>query len=167
MFFKLSYLSSNLGLTLDYLNPASNNPALKWTSYVLAACSKANRMLGFIRRSAFDIHDQRARKLLYLSLVRSNLAYCSQMWAPQAVNLILDFERIKRCATKFILPLPYRSELSKFPYWHDFLDLVPVLKCSVSLSDLLFQSLIPLDPWRTVSFKGTPVEYDSGQRRHL
>ena len=158
--FKLSYLNSNLGLTLDYLNPASNNPALKWTSYVLAACSKANRMLGFIRRSAFDIHDQRARKLLYLSLVRSNLAQCSQMWAPQAVNLILDFERIK-------ISLPYRSELSQFPYWHDFLDLVPVLKCSVSLSDLLFQSLIPLDPWRTVSFKDTPVEYDLGQHRHL
>ena len=27
LFFKLSYLSSNLALTLGYLNPASNNPA--------------------------------------------------------------------------------------------------------------------------------------------
>ena len=51
---------------------------LKWNSQVLAACSKANRMLGFIRRSAFDTHDQRVRKLLYTSLVRSNLAYCSR-----------------------------------------------------------------------------------------
>ena len=69
---------------------------LKWNSQVLAACSKAYWMLGFLRRSAFDTHDQRARKLLYLSLVCSNLAYCSQMWAPQAVNLILDIERIQR-----------------------------------------------------------------------
>ena len=72
----------------------------------------ANRLLGFLRRSAFETHDQRARKLLYLSLVRSNLEYCSQMWAPQAANLILDIERIQRRATKFIPPLPYRSEVS-------------------------------------------------------
>ena len=71
---------------------------LKWNSQVLAACSKAKRMLGFLRRSTFDTHDQRARTLLYLSLVRSNLAYCSQVWAPQAVNLILDIERIQRRA---------------------------------------------------------------------
>ena len=48
----------------------------------------------------------------YLSLVRSNLEYCSQMWAPQAANLILDIERIQRRATKFIPSLPYRSEVS-------------------------------------------------------
>ena len=67
---------------------------LKWNSQVLATYSKANRMHGFLRRSAFDTHDQRARKLLYLSLVRRNLAYRSQVWAPQAVYLILVKERI-------------------------------------------------------------------------
>ena len=85
---------------------------LKWNSQVLAASSKANRMLGFLQRSAFDTHDQRAPKLLYLSVVRSNLAYCSHVWAPQAVYLIFDIERIQRWATKFILSLPYRSEFS-------------------------------------------------------
>ena len=85
---------------------------LKCNSQVLAACLKAKRMLGFLRRSAFDTDDQRARKLLYLSLVRSNLAYCSQVWVSQAVNLILDIERIQRRATKFIRSLPYRSEVS-------------------------------------------------------
>ena len=85
---------------------------LKCNSQVLAACSKAKRMLGFLRRSAFDTDDQRARKLLYLSLVRSNLAYCSQVWVSQAVNLILDIERIQRRVTKFIRSLPYRSEVS-------------------------------------------------------
>ena len=85
---------------------------LKCNSQVLAACSKAKRMLGFLRRSAFDTDDRRARKLLYLSLVRSNLAYCSQVWVSQAVNLILDIERIQRRATKFIRSLPYRSEVS-------------------------------------------------------
>ena len=119
---------------------------LKWNSQVLAACSKANRMLGFIRRSAFDTHDQRFRKLLYTSLPRSNLAYCSQVWSPQAVNLILDIVRIQGRATKFILSLLYRSEvrykqrllktgLLPLCYWHELLDLVYVFKFLVSLSD--------------------------------
>ena len=64
---------------------------------------KANRMLGFIRRSAFDTHDQRVRKLLYTSLPRSNLTYYSQVWDPEAVSLILDIVRIQRRATKFIV----------------------------------------------------------------
>ena len=68
--------------------------------------------LGFLCRSDFDTHDQRARRPLYLSLVRSSLAYCSHVWAPQAVNLILDIERIQRRATKIILSLPYRSHVS-------------------------------------------------------
>ena len=38
---------------------------LNWNYQVLAACSKVNRMLGVLRRSAFDTHDQRACKLLY------------------------------------------------------------------------------------------------------
>ena len=75
----------------------------------------ANRMLGFLRRSAFETHDHRARKLLYLSLVRSNLAYRSQVWVTQAVYLILDIERIQRRATKFTLSLPYRSVVSYEP----------------------------------------------------
>ena len=60
-------------------------------------------MLGFIRRSAFDTHDQRVRKLLYTSLPRSNLTYYSQVGDPEAVNLILDIVRIQRRATKFIV----------------------------------------------------------------
>ena len=64
---------------------------LKWNSQVLAACS-ANRMLGFLRRSAFDTHDQRAHKLLYMFLVRSNLAYCSQVWALKLLILSLTWK---------------------------------------------------------------------------
>ena len=71
------------------------------------------------------------------------------MWDPQAVNLILDIERIQRRATKFILSLAYRSEVSyeqrllkigllPLSYWHEFLDLVYVFKFLVRI--LLSQS---------------------------
>ena len=39
-------------------------------------------------------------------------AYCSQLWAPQVVNLILDIERIQRRATKIIVFAVYRSHVS-------------------------------------------------------
>ena len=102
------------------------------------------------------INGSSENDLLYLSLVRSNLAYCSQVWAPQADNLILDIERIQRRATKFILSLPYRSHgsykqrllkigLLQLCYWHEFLDLVYVFKCLVSLSIGPFY-FSPLDP---------------------
>ncbi|CAH3139264.1 unnamed protein product, partial [Porites lobata] len=95
--------------------------------------------LGFLCRSDFDTHDQRARRPLYLSLVRSSLAYCSHVWAPQAVNLILDIERIQRRATKIILSLPYRDFYRDRNY---YLDLVYVFK-------------FLMIPRRTVSSKGT------------
>ena len=144
---------------------------LKRNSQVLAACSKAKRMFGFLRRSTFDTHDQRARRLLYLSLVRSKLAYCSQAWAPQAVNLILDNERIQRRAAKFILSLPCQCtcevsckqrllKIGLLPlcYWHEFLDLVYVFKCLVSLSDRFISVMNftrPRRPVCPVSSKGT------------
>ena len=139
---------------------------LKWNSQLLAAYSKANRMLRFLRRSAFDTHDEWTRKLLYLSLVRRNLAYRSQVWAPQAVNLILFIERIQRRATKFILSLPYRCEVSykqrllkigllPLCHWHEFLDFVYVFKCLVSLSDPFISVMNSTRPRRTVSSKGT------------
>ena len=138
---------------------------LKWYSGVLPACSKPNSMLGFLRRSAFDTHDQRARKLLNLSLVRRNFAYCSQVWTPQAVNLILDIERFQRRATKFILSLPHRSHVNfkigllPLCYWHECLVLVYLFKCLVSLSDPIISVMNSTSPRRTVSSKG--------QYRHL
>ena len=134
---------------------------LKWNSQVLAACSKANRMLGFIRRSAFDTHDQRVRKLLYTSLVRSNRA-------PQAVNLILDIERIQRRPTKFILSLSYRSEvrykqrllktgLLPVCYWHELLYLVYVFKVLVSLSDSFISVMNSTRPRRNPGALSPPM----------
>ena len=74
--------------------------------------------------------------------------------------------RIQRRATKFILSLPYRSEVSykqrllkigRLPlsYWHGLLDLVYVFNCSVSLCNPFISVLNSTRPRRTVSSKGT------------
>ena len=66
--------------------------------------AKANRLLGFIRRSCAGIVGSVALLCLYCSLVRSHFCYCSQLWAPQFVisNLFL-VEKVQRRATRFIL----------------------------------------------------------------
>ena len=108
---------------------------------MLAAFLKANKKLGFIRRSAFNIRDEcvcKSLSLYFSSSQQSSILLTGV--GPQAVNLILDVERIQWRATKVILSLPYRSEVSSkqkllkagllpLCYWHEFLDLVYVVKC--------------------------------------
>ena len=119
---------------------------LKWNKQVHGTVLKANMMLGFIRRSASDINNIQVRKILYLSLVRSKLGYASQVWAPQTVTNIATMERVQRRATKFILSLPYRSDvlckdrlqsigILPICYWLDFPDLVYLYNCVVNDSD--------------------------------
>ena len=119
---------------------------LKWNKQVQEVSCKANKMLGFVKRSSYDIHNQPVRKMLYLTLVRSQLAYGSQVWAPQTVNNILTLECIQRRATKFMQSLPYHTDVSykerlkivdflPITYWHEYLDLVYLFKCFISNSD--------------------------------
>ena len=47
---------------------------LKWNCHVVEAASKANLMLGFIRRSRLEVKIQSTQKALYNALVMSNLS---------------------------------------------------------------------------------------------
>ena len=85
---------------------------LKWNKHVDITSSKAKRMLGFNRRVAMNINDFQVGKVLYLSLVRGLFAYASQVWSPQTVSNIAKIEKVQRRATKFILSLPYKTEIS-------------------------------------------------------
>ena len=85
---------------------------LKWNKQIQEISSKANKMLGCVKRTALAIHEVRVRKVLYLTMVRSQLAYDCQVWAPQSVNNISIIERVQRRATKFILSLPYETDIS-------------------------------------------------------
>ena len=108
---------------------------LKWNAHVSTRCEKANKMLGFVRRSSTDILNPRMRAALYKTLIRIQLTYCSQIWSPQSVTLTLDIEGIQRRSTKFILSLPFQTSVTykerllmtgllPLTYWHEYLDLV-------------------------------------------
>ena len=62
--------------------------------------------------------------------------YASQVWCPQSVELISNLEKIQRRATKFILGLPFITEVKRLQqlslfllsYWHEYLDLTFLFK---------------------------------------
>ena len=71
--------------------------------------------MGLIKRTCKDLKDIKTLKLLYCSLVRSNLEYCSIIWSPFTKRNIEKLERVQRRATKFILKIedPYDTRLKK------------------------------------------------------
>jgi hypothetical protein len=101
---------------------------LKWSLDVQAVSNKANKMLGFVKRSCFHASDPKVRKTLCLTLVRSQLGYCSQVWAPQTTYDIQTLERVP-----FQTDISYPKRLAKLnilpiTYWHEYLDLVYLFK---------------------------------------
>ena len=44
-----------------------------------------------------------SKKLLYVSLVRAQLTYCSQLWRTYLIKDIIQLERVQRRSTKFTL----------------------------------------------------------------
>ena len=102
------------------------------------------------------VHSISVRRTLYLGLVRAHLGYATQDWAPQGIELISKLERIQRRATKFILCLPFLTNISykerliyvnllPVCYWHELLDLIYFYKAT--------HNMIHLDPYFCCSLR--------------
>ena len=90
-------------------------------------------MLGLLRRTFSNVGCVQAKKVLYLSLVRSKLTYCSQIWRPQFLKDIQSLESIQRRATNYILSdysSDYKSRLV-------CLQLLPLMM-QFKLNDIMF-----------------------------
>ena len=110
---------------------------LSWSNLYDLICSKAYRTFHLIRRSLSSSSSVATRKQLYLSLVKSKLSYCCQLWRPRLIKDIRNFERIQRCATKFILQ-DYSSDyktrllslnLVPLMQWYELQDMIFLVKC--------------------------------------
>ena len=76
---------------------------LSWESHYEYILTNGYKMLGLLRQTFSNVGRVQAKKVLYLSLVRSKLTYCSQIWRPQFLKDIQSLESIQRRATKYIL----------------------------------------------------------------
>ena len=75
---------------------------LTWNDHYHLITAKAYTSLGIIRRT-FTTNSISTKRRLYLSLVRSQLTYCSIIWRPHLSKHTVVLEKVQKRATKFIL----------------------------------------------------------------
>ena len=85
----------NLGLLLSH--------NLSWSNHYQWISAKVYKYFYLLSRVFKNCPFISAKKLLYTSLVRSQLTYGSQLWNPYLIGDIVSLEKIQRRATKFIL----------------------------------------------------------------
>ena len=113
------------------------NNSLSFEHHYKSICNKAYQCLYMIRRS-LHLHSAptETKKQLYLSLVRSKLTYCSQLWRPLLIKHIIMLENVQRRATKFITndySSNYKIHLQRLHllplmYWLELQDLLYLIK---------------------------------------
>ena len=58
--------------------------------------NKANQKYGMIKRNFHFVVDEKRRRVLYLSLVRSQFQHCSQVWRPNCKTMLEKFENFQK-----------------------------------------------------------------------
>ena len=72
---------------------------LSFDAHIQNCISKANRILGIIKRS-FSYLDKELFLLIYKSMVRPHLEYANSIWSPKLKRQSAAIERVQRRATK-------------------------------------------------------------------
>ena len=116
---------------------------LNWQSHYQLISSKAYKILGLLRRVFSNSILLSARLSLYISLVRSQLLYCSPVWHPYLLKDIRALELVQRRATKFIVnnnDMDYRNRLLSLKLLplmmeYEIADNMFLVKCLKSSSD--------------------------------
>ena len=109
---------------------------LSWNQYINQIVSKANKMLVLLRRTCPLLTNCDARRTLYISLVKFQLCYATEVWSPSQSTYKTNLQRIQRRATRGILqvkigevsykdrllalnllPLSYDREIKDLPFF--------------------------------------------------
>lgn len=75
---------------------------LLYEKHIDHIAKRANRAMGFIKRSCSQFSNVKAVKILYCSYVRSILEYCSQIWNPQYDIYVNRLECVQRKFMRFL-----------------------------------------------------------------
>lgn len=107
----------DLGVLLD--------PTLSFQPHISAITNKALKLLGFVKRTTSDFSNIETLRILYCSLVRPHLEYCSSVWSPHYNTYVQKIESVQH---KFLRHLAFRLNI--------FLDDYSVLESFLNLSSL-------------------------------
>ena len=78
---------------IKYLGVKITND-LKWNTHISNICTKANRTLGFLRRTLFSC-PQNVKEAAYKGMVRPILEYGSSVWDPHPDSFKKNWKRFK------------------------------------------------------------------------
>jgi hypothetical protein len=62
---------------------------LCWNTHITQIVNKSNKMLGLLRRTCPLLTDCDVRRTLYLSLVKSQLCYATEVWVTVAMMIVM------------------------------------------------------------------------------
>ena len=85
---------------IKYLGVTITND-LKWNTHISNICTKANRTLGFLRRTLFSC-PQNVKEAAYKGMVRPILEYGSSVWDPHPDKLQKELEKVQNRAARII-----------------------------------------------------------------
>ena len=141
-----TFLEKDLGVDIT--------PRLNFSNQCDRLYSKANQQLGIVRRNCHFINDIKRRRVLYISLVRSQFENCSIIWRPTNKTTMDKLESIQKRSIKWILSEEYRSYSPYSNYVQKCKDvnLLP-LSNRFELNDLIFL--------HKIIYKLCPVELPS------
>ena len=78
---------------MKYLGVTITND-LKWNTHISNICTKANRTLGFLRRTLFSCPIN-VKEAAYKGMVRPILEYGSSVWDPILISFKKNLKRFK------------------------------------------------------------------------
>ena len=85
---------------------------LLWELHINSVISKANKILGVLQRTCCQLTNMKTGRTLYLSLVKSQLSFATEVWSPvNNVQLSKRVEKVQRRATRWIM-MSKRGKLS-------------------------------------------------------
>ena len=83
-----------------YLGVEINNK-LSWAEHISKTTSKANSVLGLLRRNLYSC-SSKVKETAYTTLVRPKLEYCSSIWDPYHQEHKNRLEAVQRRAARFV-----------------------------------------------------------------
>ena len=79
------------------------NPKFNFNDHCEQLISKASQQFGIVRRTCHFVNDVKRRRVLYLTLVRSQFEHCSPVWRPNGKTMIERFDNFQKKCIKWIL----------------------------------------------------------------
>lgn len=141
--YPLHFRFSINGLALDTVSCMKDlgvyvDSKLTFNAHIDYIANRANKLLGYIRRTTVPFSNPRCLVILYTALVRSIIEYCSVIWAP---FYQIHSNRLERIQKKFIRTLCFKFGITyksdNYDVLAGYFSLQPLAKRRV-FADLMF-----------------------------